>query len=241
MLKIHSLETFGTHDGPGVRLVIFLQGCNFRCLYCHNPDTHDINGGSKISFKKVFELAKEQENYFGEKGGVTASGGEPLLQAEVLTKLFKALKKRGIHTVLDTNGGVFNPNVKELLKYTDLVLLDIKHIDSNQHQQLVGASNKQVLMFADYLRKINKPFWLRYVLVAGLTDQPKYIKELGERFKDFENIERVEILPYHSMGVYKYYELGKRYALGKHNQPDKEGISKVKRQFERYFKNVFSK
>ena len=239
MLNFHSIETFGTHEGPGIRLVVFLQGCNFRCLYCHNPDTHNMKAGTKISFKKIIELAKEQEAYFNQTGGVTVSGGEPLLQSKTLIKLFKSLHRHKIQTAIDTNGGVFDAQVKELLKYTDLVLLDIKHIDPEQHKKVAGIGNEKVLAFANYLKKINKPFWIRYVLVPGLTDQPEFLRKLGEYFKDFTNLERLEILPYHNLGVYKYHELGKNYVLSHVDMPTPEQIEKARKEFKRYFKNVF--
>ena len=145
MLRVHSVETFGTHDGPGLRLVMFLQGCNFRCLYCHNPDLLDRDGGKLMKRIDLIRLAEKQKDYFGENGGVTVSGGEPTLQANELVKLFKSLKRRGISTVLDTNGSIISNKVKELYKYTDLVLLDVKHINKEQHIKLTGASNENVL------------------------------------------------------------------------------------------------
>lgn len=238
MLRVHSFETFGTHEGPGLRLVVFLQGCNFRCSYCHNPDTQDLRGGYNMAFKKIVAMAKDQENYFGIEGGITVSGGEPLLQAKKLKDFFKSLKKRKIHTVLDTNGSILNDQVKELLKYTDLVLLDVKHIDSALHEKITGVGNETVLAFADYLRQIGKPFWLRYVWVPELTNQDKYLKLLGERFKDFENIERLEILPYHNLGIYKYEALDRQYKLGHVQLPDKKEVDKAKKMMQKYFAEV---
>lgn len=238
MLKVHSIETFGTHEGPGIRLVVFLQGCNFKCLYCHNPDTHDMSGGQSIAFAKIVEMAKEQEHYFQSKGGITVSGGEPLLQAERLTQFFKSLKKQKIHTALDTNGSILDDQVKELLEYTDLVLLDVKHIDKAKHRQVAGAEIDTVLEFADYLKDIGKPFWLRYVLVPGLTDAPEDLKRLGEYFQHFGNLERLEILPYHNLGVYKYEALSKTYQLAHLDLPTPGEVEVARKVFEPYFKKT---
>lgn len=238
MLRVHSIETFGTHEGPGIRLVVFLQGCNFRCLYCHNPDTHDINGGYNLAFKKIVEMAKEQEHYFHEKGGITVSGGEPLLQSEKLTQFFKALKKRNIHTALDTNGSILNEEVKKLLQYTDLVILDIKHINPDSHKEITGTDNKEVFKFAKYLKKINKNFWLRLVLVPELTSKEMHLQSVGEYFKDYSNLERVEILPYHSLGVYKYKAMEKKYELENVPMTDEKTKKQAKQILQRYFKDV---
>jgi len=207
-------------------------------LYCHNPDTQDIRGGYSLPFKKIVEMAQEQEHYFHEKGGITVSGGEPLLQAKKLAAFFKSLNKRKIHTVLDTNGSILDGQVKELLKYTDLVLLDVKHIDPASHQKLTAVGNKNVLAFASYLKKIKKPMWLRYVLVPGLTDQSMFLHDFGRYFKTFANIERLEILPYHKMGVYKYKELERKYELAKTPLPDEKTKNNAKKILKLYFSEV---
>ena len=203
MLRVHSYESMGTHDGPGLRLVVFLQGCRFNCLYCANPDTISTTGGTDTSLEEIIRLAKSQKAFFGKKGGVTVSGGEPTLQAGELAKLFKALKEEGINTCLDTNGNNMNEDVRELLKYTDLVLLDVKHMDPDQHHYITGRSNENTFRFAEYLRDHGIKTWLRYVLVPGLSDGDEALTALGNYFKDFDNIERLEILPYHTLGKHK--------------------------------------
>ena len=199
-IRINSIETLGTHEGPGVRFVVFVQGCNFNCLYCHNPETKPVNGGEMISVKELVEKIKKCRPYFGKEGGVTISGGEPLLQAKALIGLFSKLKKEGIHTALDTNGSVFNKDIEKLLRLTDLVLLDVKHIDSAQHKVVTGQTNERTLKFAEYLENHGIKFWIRYVLVPNLTDQTEYLEELQNHFKNYQNIERIEILPYHTLG-----------------------------------------
>lgn len=241
MLRVHSIETFGTHDGPGLRLVIFLQGCNIRCLYCHNPDLLDREGGNLMKRKDLIKIIEKQREYFGANGGVTVSGGEPSLQAKSLYKFFRSLNKRKIHTVLDTNGTITTDNVKKLYKKTDLLLLDIKHIDEKMHIKLTGASNKNVLEMAKYREDMEKPMWLRYVLVPGWNDEEKYIRALGEHFKDYKMVKRLEILPYHTLGVYKYKELGMKYKLKKVVPPTKESIDKTKKILSEYFAEVVVK
>lgn len=213
MLRVHSIESFGTHDGPGLRLVVFLAGCNYRCLYCHNPDMFNLASGNNLTIKAVVDTALKMKPYFGTKGGVTVSGGEPTLQAPELIKLFKALHKKGIHTALDTNGGINSETVKKLYDNTDLVLLDIKHINPNRHRDLTGQTNLAALELAAYREKTGRPMWLRYVLVPGLTDEPADIDHWAKHFASYRTIERVEILPYHTLGVYKYEKLGLDYPL----------------------------
>lgn len=239
MLRVHSIETFGTHEGPGIRLIIFLQGCNFRCVYCHNPDTQNLNGGREMQTEEIINLLEKQKPYFKEKGGLTASGGEPLLQRQALTQLFKQAGKSGFHTTLDTNGSIFDDHSKELLKFTDLVLLDVKHIDPAWHRKVTEAPNDVVLKFAAYLERIGKPMWLRYVLVPGFTDQEEYLHKWGEHFAGFKNIERVEILPYHTFGAYKYEQLGLNYPLEGVDPPTKDLIKKTHNIFEKYFNEVY--
>src|SRR5664279_5597723 len=204
MLKVHSIETFGTHEGPGIRLVVFLQGCNLRCVYCHNPDTQAMSGGTEMKTEEILALLEKEKPYFKGKGGLTVSGGEPLIQRQALIELFTEAKKAGFHTTLDTNGSILDEATKKLLEVTNLVLLDVKHIDPAWHQKVTKASNSVVLKFADYLEKINKTTWLRYVLVPGFTDQEEFLHQWGEHFKNFKHIQRVEILPYHTFGEYKY-------------------------------------
>ncbi len=239
MLKVHSIETFGTHEGPGIRLVVFLQGCHFRCVYCHNPDTWDLKGGQSLSVEKVLTYLDSEMPYFKKKGGLTVSGGEPLVQRKELTKLFKAAKLRGVHTALDTNGYIFDNDTKKLLEYTDLVLLDVKHINPLMHRVVTGMNNSPTLQFAAYLKEIKKPVWLRYVLVPGFTDQIRYLHEWGEAFTGYENVERVEILPYHTYGVYKYKEMGINYKLAGVNPPNTKQIDTASEIFKQYFSSVY--
>lgn len=241
MLKVHSIETFGTHEGPGIRLVIFLQGCNLRCLYCHNPDLLEIKKANLMSVEEIINIAKDQKEYFGLDGGITVSGGEPTLQASTLIELFKAAKKNGINTALDTNGTIINDDVKQLYDQTDLLLLDIKHINDQAHQKLTGFSNKNVLTMAEFREKSGKPMWLRYVLVPGINDTEKNLTDWAEYFKDYKTIKRVEILPYHTLGVYKYKELGLDYKLKNTPSPSVSQISLAKTIFEKYFENVIVK
>ena len=241
MLRVHSIETFGTHDGPGLRLVIFLQGCNLRCLYCHNPDSWERCGGKLMKRLELIKLAEKQREYFGKDGGVTVSGGEPTLQVKNLTRLFRSLKMRGINTALDTNGTIVSDEVKGLYKYTDLLLLDVKHIDDKLHMKLTGGSNKNVFKMAEFREKSGKNMWIRYVLLPGWNTSEKYLKQFGEYFKDYKTIEKVEILPYHTLGVYKYKELGLEYKLSKVKPPTKENIENAKKILSEYFREVVVK
>lgn len=241
MLRVHSIETFGTHEGPGLRLVIFLQGCNLRCLYCHNPDLLERCGGKLMKRREILKIIEKQKEYFGSDGGVTVSGGEPTLQAKALNRLFWSLKIRKIKTALDTNGTINTNEVKRLYKKTDLLLLDVKHMDEKMHIKLTGFSNKNVLEMAKYREDMGKPMWVRYVLVPGWNDDEKYLRLLGEHFKNYKMIERLEVLPYHTLGVYKYKELGMKYKLTKVFPPTKESIEKTKEILSEYFAEVVVK
>ena len=232
--KIHSIETFGTVDGPGIRFVIFMQGCTLKCKYCHNRDTWNLNSGTPTS---VNELVKEILNYKSymdnSGGGVTVSGGEPLLQVEFVTELFKELKARKIHTALDTAGSIpISNKIKELLKYTDLVILDIKHIDDEKSINLTGVSNKNNLEFAKYLSNINTPVWIRQVLVPGYTDDKFDLQNLKKFIDTLKNVEKVEILPYHNLGKFKWEEIGDTYELESIVPPSQEDINKAKHLLE---------
>ncbi len=214
MIRVHSYESMGTFDGPGLRLVVFLQGCNFRCLYCANPDTIDTKGEStETTIDEIVRMAVSQKAFFGKKGGVTFSGGEPTLQAKALIPLFQRLKEQSIHICIDTNGSIWNEEVKELLQWTDLVLLDIKEFNNVRHRQLTERSNEQTIRTAGWLEKNGKPFWLRYVLVPGYSSFEEDIRALGEHFKNYHMIQRVEILPYHTLGVH-----GTENNMGSRNQ-----------------------
>lgn len=237
-LRIHSVESFGTHDGPGIRLVIFTQGCQFRCLFCANPDTFDLNAGKIISIDELIRLAKDEKPYYGKRGGVTVSGGEPTIQSREVLQLFKRLHAEGINTALDSNGTILNDNVKELLNETDLLLLDVKHINDEWHHKITLHSNKTVLNVAAYREATGKKMWLRYVLVPGYSDQEQYLHELGYHFSEYETIERIEIQPYHTLGVHKWQALGMKYGLEGVEPPTAACVNKVADIFSRYFKDV---
>ena len=235
MIKVHSYESMGTYDGPGLRLVVFLQGCPFRCLYCANPDTITFDGGTPTEVESIVKMAVSQKPFFGRRGGVTFSGGEPTSQAKELIPLVDRLHEEGINVCIDTNGGVWNPAVEELFKKIDLALLDIKQINPSRHESLTGRSNSQTLATAKWLEENGKPFWMRYVLVPGISDFEEDIRALGEHFKDYKMIQRVEILPYHTLGAHKYETLGQEYALKetKHNTP--EQLDRAVSLFKEYF------
>lgn len=238
MLRVHSIESLGTFDGPGIRFVIFLQGCNFKCLYCANPDTIEYGTGKEYPCEDLVKIAVSQRPFFGKKGGVTVSGGEPLMQAKGLIRLFGLLKEEGINTCIDTNGSILTSDVKELLKLTDLVLLDFKHIDSEKHNALTGMSNSRTLAFADYLAQENIPVWARYVLVPGISDAEEDMHELGRHLQGLKNIEKLEIQPYHKLGVHKYEALGWKYMLEGVPTNTEEQLNKAKSIFEQYVKEV---
>ena len=212
--KIHSIETFGTVDGPGIRFVVFFQGCHLECKYCHNRDTWDINQGNYISVDELFEKILKYKSYLMPNGGFTASGGEPLLQPYFLISLFRKLKKVGIHTAIDTSGMIeITHTIKELLSLTDLVLLDIKHIHPEKCKDLVGFSNEKELAFAKYLSENNIPIWIRQVIIPGVTDNKEDLLSLKDFLSSLNTVEKVELLPYHNLGEYKWKELGLEYQL----------------------------
>lgn len=235
MINIHSYESMGTYDGPGLRLVVFLQGCPFRCLYCANPDTIEAKGGTPTKPQEILDMAVSQKPFFGKRGGITFSGGEPTLQAKELIPLFKDLKANGIHICLDTNGGIWNEWVEELLSLTDLPLLDIKQFNPERHRSLTGRGNEQTLKTAQWLHEHHRPMWLRYVLVPGHSDFEEDIRSLGEHFKAYDNIERVEILPYHRLGVHKYEAMGWEYKLKEVKENSVEQLAKAEALFKEYF------
>ncbi|HIW21040.1 MAG TPA: pyruvate formate lyase-activating protein [Candidatus Dorea intestinavium] len=230
---VHSLESFGSVDGPGVRYVIFLSGCPMRCMYCHNPDTWNMKSGKLYDSHDLIEKALRFKGYWGKEGGITVSGGEPLMQIDFLIALFKEAKEKGIHTALDTSGAPFTKaepfflKFKELMTYTDLVLLDLKHIDEEKHKELTKKTNVNILELASYLSEINKPAWIRHVLVPGITDNEVYLKKLKAFIDTLRNVEKVEVLPYHNMGEYKYKELGLTYPLEGVNPPTKESVKRA--------------
>lgn len=229
---IHSFESFGTVDGPGIRFVVFMQGCPLRCQYCHNPDTW-LAGGTGYSAEEIVRRAMRYKNYFSNGGGVTVSGGEPLLQREFVTELFTRLKKEGIHTCLDTSGATFRPEKKEefdpILTVTDLVLLDIKHIDERECVRLTGKSNKNTLAFARYLSDKGVKMWIRHVLVPERTDRDEWLKETRAFIDTLKTVEKVEVLPYHTMGVVKYEKLGYEYPLKGVEPPTAERVKNARK------------
>lgn len=239
MINVHSYESMGTFDGPGLRLVVFLQGCPFRCLYCANPDTIDVKGGTPTPPQEILQMAVSQKAFFGKKGGITFSGGEPTMQAEALIPLFKELKANGIHICVDTNGGIWNNKVEELFSLTDLVLLDIKEFNPERHKQLTGCSNAQTLKTAAWLEEHKRPFWMRYVLVPGHSDYEEDIRKLGEYLGKYQSIQRVEILPYHRLGVHKYEAMGWEYKLKEVKENSPEQLERAEKLFKEYFNYVF--
>lgn len=230
MLQVHSIESFGSVDGPGIRFVIFLKGCAMRCQYCHNPDTWSRAGGQLRSVDEVLAQAQRFQSYWGEQGGITVSGGEALLQLPALTELFRKAKDLGINTCLDTSAQPFSREASAfaafegLMKYTDLLLLDIKHIDNKAHKQLTGWSNENILDCARYLSEIGKPVWIRHVLVPGINDNDEALYGLRAFIDTLSNVERVEVLPYHALGVYKWEQLEMPYALTDVKPPTEESL-----------------
>lgn len=230
--KIHSIESFGTVDGPGIRYVIFVKGCPLRCLYCHNPDTWTFNNAIIKSDDEIVKDAMRYKGYWGDKGGITITGGEPLLQIDFIISLLKKFKELNVHTALDTSGALFNNNdiekYLELIKYVDLFLLDIKHINNEEHIKLTGKENKNILEFAKFLSEHEKDMWIRHVLVPGITTTEIYLKELKDFISTLKTVKKVEILPYHTLGVVKYENLGLDYPLKGVNPPTKDEINKAK-------------
>ena len=238
MIRVHSYESMGTFDGPGLRLVVFLQGCPFRCLYCANPDTIETGGGRETDPAEILRMAVDQKPFFGRRGGVTFSGGEPTLQAAALVPLVRDLKEAGIHVCLDSNGGVWNPAVEELMRLVDLVLLDVKQANPERHRVLTGHPNTQTLRTAAWLEEHGRPFWLRYVLVPGYSDAEEDIRRLGERLGGCRSIERVELLPYHTLGVHKYEAMGLDYRLRGVRENTPEQLNRAAALLREYFPTV---
>lgn len=232
---LHSVESFGTVDGPGIRFVAFLQGCPMRCKYCHNPDTWGFGSGEEITPEELAKKAFKYKSYIN-RGGVTVTGGEPLMQIEFVTEFFRLIKAEGLHTAADTSGITFNIDSeksveahRKLLEYTDLVLLDIKHIDDGEHRKLTGKSNKNTLDFAKYLSDNGKDIWIRHVLVPEITDRDEYLIKLKEFIDSLKTVKKVEILPYHTMGAIKYEKLGIDYPLKGIEPPTRERVENAKR------------
>lgn len=232
--RIHSTESFGSVDGPGVRFLIFTQGCNMRCKFCHNADTWNKSSGTLMSADELITTALRYKPYWGDKGGITVSGGEPLLQIDFLLELFKLAKENGINTCIDTAGQPFTrkepffSKFKELCTLTDLFICDIKHINPEQHKKLTGVKNENILDMLRFLSDIGKPVWIRQVLVPGITDDSGYLRQTREFIDTLKNVERTEVLPYHTMGAYKWTELGMSYPLEGVQPPTQEGIKSAK-------------
>lgn len=232
--NIHSFESFGTQDGPGIRFVFFMQGCPLRCLYCHNPDTWNWKTKmQQLSAEEAFAEVRKVKAFI-KTGGVTVSGGEPLLQAEFMLELFKICKEEGVHTCVDTSGFVLNDKVKEVLEYTDLVLLDVKHIDSTKYEKLTSKSLEPTLKFLDYLKEKEIKTWLRYVLVPTISDDETDLHNWAKYMSRYENVERVDILPFHQMGKNKWDEMEIEYKLEDLATPDSEKIKQATKIFESY-------
>lgn len=218
--RIHSLESFGTVDGPGVRFVVFVQGCPMRCAYCHNPDTWEMNSGTLMEPAYIIEQYERNISFY-KGGGITVTGGEPLMQVDFLLDLFTLAKQKGIHTCIDSSGIAYKPNANpewlakldKLMTLTDLVMLDIKHIDPEKHKELTSQPNDGILAFAKYLDEKNVDMWIRHVIVPGLTDDDKYLYQLGYFIGQFKNLKALDALPYHTMGESKYKKLGIEYKL----------------------------
>lgn len=228
---VHSVESFGSVDGPGIRFLIFLQGCPMRCQFCHNPDSWKTGIGEERTADELLDQAERFRAYWGDNGGITVSGGEALLQIDFLLELFEKAKQRGIGTCLDTSAQLFTRKVpffekfERLMELTDTVLLDIKHIDDEEHRKLTRHSNANILDCARYLSEIDKPVWIRHVLIPGITDKDEYLVRLRDFLSTLHNIERIEVLPYHTLGVYKYEKLGIVYPLKDVQPPAAERVA----------------
>ena len=232
--RIHSVESFGSADGPGVRYIVFLKGCNMRCQYCHNPDTWAKDGGELMTPEEVLKKALRYKTYWKEKGGITVSGGEALLQIDFVTELFRLAKEKGVNTCLDTSGNPFSleepfkSKFDELMKYTDLFMLDIKPMEDAAHRKLTGQTNQNILKMAAYLSDHGKAMWIRHVLVPGITTEEDELYRLRSFLDTLKTVERVEVLPYHTLGVFKWKELGIPYQLEGVDPPTKEQIDRAK-------------
>lgn len=231
---IHSTESFGAADGPGVRFIVFMQGCHMRCRYCHNPDTWKMDGGDEVTADEILKRALRFKPYWGKDGGITISGGEPLLQIDFVIELFKKAKELGINTCIDTAGNPFTKEepffskFEELMKYTDLLLLDLKEINPARHKDLTGFDNSNIIEMAKYLSETNKPVWIRHVLVPEHSDFDEDLDALGDFIDTLSNVDRVEILPYHTLGKFKWENLGIPYTLESISPPSAERIENAK-------------
>ena len=232
--RIHSLESFGTVDGPGVRFVVFVQGCPMRCAYCHNPDTWEMNAGTVMETSEIIEQYERNKSFY-KGGGITVTGGEPLMQVDFLIELFTLAKQKGIHTCIDSSGIAYNKKNTEwiakldrLMTMTDLVMLDIKHIDPEKHKELTGQPNDGILAFAEYLSDKKIDTWIRHVVVPGITDDDKYLYQLGHFIGGLSSLRALDVLPYHTMGKVKYEKLGMKYKLDGVPAMDKDKVIEKK-------------
>ena len=235
---IHQLESFGCADGPGSRFIVFTTGCRLRCKYCHNPDTWDLMKGKQMETDEILNEALACKSYWGKKGGITVSGGEPLVQIDFLIELFEKAKEKGINTCIDTAGEPFTregewfEKFQRLMKVTDILLVDIKHIDEEEHKKLTGRSGKNIIDMFRYLDEIKKPIWIRHVLVPGITDNDVYLEKTRDFIRTLHNVQRVEILPYHGLAITKYKDLGIDYELKDVESPSEERVANARRILE---------
>jgi len=237
--RIHSLESFGTVDGPGIRFVVFMQGCPLRCQFCHNPDTWEVHKGTEYTPEHLMEEIIKYKSYMDfSGGGVTFTGGEPLLQAEFILEVSKLLKQNGISVAIDTSGYVWNDAVRDVLEYTDIVLLDIKNYDPIVYETVTGVSLAPTLTFLDYLKEKNINTWVRYVLVPQLTDNLDSVRRLSAHLDNYPNVSKIELLGFHKMGEYKWQELGLEYKLSDTKEPSRDLLQEVKEILEGNGKNV---
>lgn len=236
--RIHSFESFGTLDGPGIRFVVFMQGCPLRCLYCHNRDTWNFGGGKEYTAEEIIEELKKYINYIRfSGGGITLTGGEPTLQSEFAAEIFKKCRALGIHTALDTSGYIDVDRARELLEYTDLILLDIKHAVEEKHRLITGVSNKKIREFARYASDKGIKIWVRYVLVPGYTDSDEDLAMAAELISELKSVEKVEVLPYHCMGAYKWEKLGEKYPLEGVPEPTADQVRHAKEILKKAIEN----
>ncbi len=225
--RLHSIETFGALDGPGIRTVFFMQGCPARCMYCHNPDTWEEEAGEQVTVGEVISRARRGRPYYGENGGVTFSGGEPLLQADFLIEAMDALRKDGINSAIDTSGTYFDENSEEVISHCDMVLLDVKHIDPSRFKELTGREQGTLSLLIDAVNRQEKPVWIRQVIVPGFNDDEEYIRELNKFLKRIKYIKKIELLGYHNMAEPKYDKLGIKYRLKGVKPMDSESLKKL--------------
>lgn len=227
--RLHSVETFGAVDGPGIRTVFFMQGCPARCMYCHNPDSWKLDGGRDVEVEELVHRAKRGSAYYGKEGGVTFSGGEPLLQGEFLLEAIKAIKAEGYHVAIDTSGTYLDEHSEAAIAAADMVLLDIKHVDPVEFEKLTGRSQENLLPLIDIINRLEKPVWIRQVIMPGYNDTEEYIASLNEYLQQIKTIEKVELLGYHAMAVKKYEKLGMEYRLKDMKPMDQKRLQELKK------------